>query len=165
MPLRSAMCRETNRSDWLMNRKSFHIKITYPHTISSMNTIRWRKTLQFTSSEFGVGERLALLLCPISFIFMQIFEKISPNRLFQPPLGLTPLVTTSNQYIPVYLLHSFQLQSPYYHILKVWDYYEHKIGINTLKYASKLKFPFYDPLNQWLPGATYSNQGQTMIHL
>ena len=96
---------------------------------------------------------------------MAEYMTVDVSTVTQPPLGLTPLVTTSNQYVPVYPLHSFQLQFPYYHILKVWDYYEHKIGINTLKYASKLKFPFYDPLNQWLPGATYSNQGQTMMDL
>ena len=29
----------------------------------------------------------------------------------------------------------------------------------------KVKVTYYDPLNQWLPGVTNGNQGQTVMHL
>ena len=34
-------------------------------------------------------------------------------------------------------------------------------GPNRTKYALKLQIPYYQPLNQWLLGATNGNQGQT----
>ena len=38
-------------------------------------------------------------------------------------------------------------------------------GSNSSKYAIKLQISYYQPLNQWLLGATNGNQGQTVIDI
>ena len=47
-------------------------------------------------------------------------------------------------------------------------YYEYKnnhvLWVQELKIWLKLQIPYYNPLNQWLLGATNGHQGQTVIH-
>ena len=38
-------------------------------------------------------------------------------------------------------------------------------GYNMSKYGSNLQIPYYNPLNQWLLGATNGNQGQMVMHI